>query len=341
METYIDVTGPASRRHPGDFPGALVQHRIDSSRKIECTAWAKRQLDRIECTKIGAAYRVSNFVASDIAERTGTAGISVIQTRKSIRQDIVATHLGDPNIDCASVEPAIVGSAATGPYATTLRELCFSRDIGAFACRHINGCILVWRSTRINRYNSTFDRINGEDHGGIAMLDTAGNLLPGYFEGSGCGGYFSYPYNDYYQGILGIEPAQDGGYYIYGYYRGYDDGATNDPSQRLLSKLYGLNVGINEQPARSATLHIAPNPSHGGAVQLSVDEVPKRAILSIHDASGRVVLREEWPDGTFTHTLQAGLLAPGTYVVRVAVPLASRASASGTDTYTGKMIVLP
>ncbi|MBP8823811.1 MAG: T9SS type A sorting domain-containing protein, partial [Flavobacteriales bacterium] len=187
----------------------------------------------------------------------------------------------------------------------------------------------------------TFDRINGEDHGGIAMLDTAGNLLPGYFEGSGCGGYFSYPYNDYYQGILGIEPAQDGGYYIYGYYRGYDDGATNDPSQRLLSKLYGLNVGINEQPARSATLHIAPNPSHGGAVQLSVDEVPKRAILSIHDASGRVVLREEWPDGTFTHTLQAGLLAPGTYVVRVAVPLASRASASGTDTYTGKMIVLP
>ncbi|MCC6839459.1 MAG: delta-60 repeat domain-containing protein, partial [Flavobacteriales bacterium] len=84
-----------------------------------------------------------------------------------------------------------------------------------------------------------FDRINGEVHGGIAMLDTAGNVLPGYFEGSGCGGFNDQIINPtWYQGILGIEPAQDGGYFIYGAYRGYDDGTTNDPSQRLLSKLY-------------------------------------------------------------------------------------------------------
>ncbi len=135
--------------------------------------------------------------------------------------------------------------------------------------------------------------------------------------------------------IKSIEPAQDGGYFIYGSYSGYDDGNTNDPSQRFISKLYGLNVGINEQPTRSATLHIAPNPSHGGAVQLSVDEVPKRAILSIHDASGRVALREEWPAGRYTHTLQAGALAPGTYVVRVSFGSAQ------DDTRTGRLVVMP
>ncbi len=34
-----------------------------------------------------------------------------------------------------------------------------------------------------------FDRIDGQTRGGIAMLDTAGYLLPGYFEGNGCGAW--------------------------------------------------------------------------------------------------------------------------------------------------------
>ncbi|MEB2341778.1 MAG: hypothetical protein OZ932_07205, partial [Flavobacteriia bacterium] len=182
----------------------------------------------------------------------------------------------------------------------------------------------------------TFDRINGEVHGGIAMIDTAGNLLPGYFGGNGCGGLqegTAMP--TWYQGILGIKPAQDGGYFIYGAYRGYDDGTTNDASQRLLSKLYGLNVGIEEQATgQPAPLQIAPNPA-SGAVQLAVGMAPPvQAMLTIHDASGRMVLQEPWPAGGFTHTLQAGTLAPGAYVARLG-------AGAGTALYTGRLVVVP
>ncbi|MCO6483593.1 MAG: hypothetical protein J5I62_12460, partial [Flavobacteriales bacterium] len=184
----------------------------------------------------------------------------------------------------------------------------------------------------------TFDRINGEVHRGIAMIDTAGNLLPGYFGGNGCGGFLEgagTAVPTWYQFILGIKPAQDGGYFIYGAYRGYDDGTTNDASQRLLSKLYGLNVGIEEQATgQPAPLQIAPNPA-SGAVQLAVGMAPPvQAMLTIHDASGRMVLQEPWPAGGFTHTVQAGTLAPGAYVARLG-------TAAGPAQYTGRLVVVP
>ena len=184
----------------------------------------------------------------------------------------------------------------------------------------------------------SFDKIDDQERGSIALFDAAGNLLDDAFTGSGVGGYF-YQNNQalppiwYYRSIRGIVPAPDGSLYIYGAYHGYDDGTTNDTMQRFVSRLHGLNVGINEEPARSASLQIAPNPSHGGAIQLSVGEVPKRATLSIHDASGRVVRQEPWPAGTFTHTLKAGLLAPGTYLLRVQ-------EEQGT-LHSGKLVVLP
>ena len=183
-----------------------------------------------------------------------------------------------------------------------------------------------------------FGNVNDQPRGGIALIDTAGNLLDDLFSGNGCGGYFYQPNTalpplDYYRVISGIKPAPDGSFYIWGAYHGYDDGTTNDTMQRFVSRLHGLNVGINEQPAQPAMLQIAPNPSHGGAVQLSVGEMPKQAKLTVHDASGRVALYEPWPAGVFTHTLQASLLAPGTYLLRVQ-------EEQGT-LHTGKLIVLP
>ncbi|MCO5276334.1 MAG: T9SS type A sorting domain-containing protein [Flavobacteriales bacterium] len=178
-----------------------------------------------------------------------------------------------------------------------------------------------------------FDQIDGQTRGGIAMLDTAGHLLPGFFEGNGCGAWYSWPNeNGPYKHIKGIELAQDGGYFIYGSYSGYDDGVTNDPSQRFISKLYGLNVGIQEHGAHAEPLQIAPNPS-AGQTELSVGTPPQKGTLSIHDASGRMVLQEVWPAGAYTHTLRAGALAPGTYVVRVA--------SNASTLYSGKLIVLP
>ncbi len=180
-----------------------------------------------------------------------------------------------------------------------------------------------------------FDRLDGEVYGGIVMLDNSGTILPEYFQGSGCGGFFSTPNPEQIpnQFIEGIKPAHDGGYFIYGAYHGYDDGTTNDPSQRLISKLYGLNVGIAEQQTSPVqALQIAPNPSAGSTV-LSTGAAMANAELVVHDASGRAVQQEPWPAGTYTHTLRAGLLAPGTYMVRVA--------SNASTLYSGKLIILP
>ncbi|MCC6839921.1 MAG: T9SS type A sorting domain-containing protein [Flavobacteriales bacterium] len=184
-----------------------------------------------------------------------------------------------------------------------------------------------------------FTEIDGEPRGGIALIDTAGYLLDDLFTGSGCGGYIwtwldpPSPFQ-WMNHVINLTPAYDGSYYISGAYYGYDDGTTNDPDQRLISRLHGLNVGVEEHGVMQVqALHIAPNPCHGGAVQLSVGEVPKRATLTIHDASGRVVRQEPWPAGTVTHTLKAGLLAPGTYLLRVQ-------EEQGT-LHAGKLIVLP
>ncbi|MBX2982129.1 MAG: T9SS type A sorting domain-containing protein [Flavobacteriales bacterium] len=197
-----------------------------------------------------------------------------------------------------------------------------------------------------------FDRVDGEVHGGIVMLDNSGTILPEYFQGSGCGGFFSTPNPEQIpnQFIVGIKPAQDGGYFIYGAYRGYDDGTTNDPSQRLISKLYGLNVGINEQqPSPMQTLQIAPNPSAGSTV-LSTGAAMANAELVVHDASGRVVWQAAWPAGAEQYRLPAGVLAPGAYVVRVASglrgpqppqPQGSSATAAVAIVYTGRLVVLP
>ncbi|MBK7286691.1 MAG: T9SS type A sorting domain-containing protein [Flavobacteriales bacterium] len=117
---------------------------------------------------------------------------------------------------------------------------------------------------------------------------------------------------------MGITPAMDGSYYIYGAYHGYDDGTTNDTSQRLISRLYGLNVGIHEQEAdQPQPLQIAPNPSAGSTV-FSAPAPLSNTELYIHDGSGRLVWQVEWPAGAEQYTLPAGALAPGAYVVRVA-----------------------
>ncbi|MCC6841246.1 MAG: T9SS type A sorting domain-containing protein [Flavobacteriales bacterium] len=188
-----------------------------------------------------------------------------------------------------------------------------------------------------------FGTVDGNPRGGITLINSTGNLMDTYFSGNGCGGYLFQPGNGtiYYRVISGIKRAPDGSYYIWGAYNGYDDGTTNDTLQRFVSRLHGLNVGINEQSAQPATLQIAPNPSHCGAVQLSVGEVPKRATLTVHDASGRVVLSEAWPAGSSSSTLAPGVLAPGTYVVRVQPTLAGSAAGGPAAGAVGRLVVMP
>ena len=176
-----------------------------------------------------------------------------------------------------------------------------------------------------------FNRIDGETRNGLALIDTAGNLLEEYFNGGGCGGFIAD--GVYRQGITEIRPTGDGSYYIIGAYHGYDDGTTNDSLQRMVTRLYGLNVGINEQNAMAPqTLQIAPNPSAGSTL-LSVEAPLQNAQLTLHDASGRVALQMAWPAGSAQCQLPTGTLAPGAYVANVRTGANTR--------YSGRLVVLP
>ncbi|MEO7081926.1 MAG: T9SS type A sorting domain-containing protein, partial [Flavobacteriales bacterium] len=122
---------------------------------------------------------------------------------------------------------------------------------------------------------------------------------------------------------------------------------TNGGNQRLLSKLYGLNVGIAENAAATVrTLQIAPNPSSGATVFSASRPMPigplTNAQLTIHDGSGRVVWQAAWPAGAERYTLPAGALAPGAYVVRVSRSAGSASrDPAGTPVYTGRLVVMP
>ena len=163
-----------------------------------------------------------------------------------------------------------------------------------------------------------FDKINGQDRGGIAMIDSSGNLVDGVFDGLGCGAYdYVVPSGSTtYKSIAGIVPSTDGGYFIYGAYHGYDDGTTNDTTQRMVSKLYGLSVGV--PPLSPAALREGeglgvrafPNPCTNHCT-VQVDAAASTGTLTLLDLAGRVV--RTWPMPNATTELGTTGIAPGNY----------------------------
>jgi hypothetical protein len=160
-----------------------------------------------------------------------------------------------------------------------------------------------------------FDKINGQDRGGIAMIDSSGVLVEDVFDGMGCGAYdfvFSSG-STTYKYISGITPSNDGGYFIYGGYHGYDDGSTNDTTQRMVSKLYGLSVGVEDPSAPStATLRMYPNPASTYVV-FEVDQAGAASELVLRDALGAIVRSWQWPEGRERFEVSLNGLAAGTY----------------------------
>jgi len=160
----------------------------------------------------------------------------------------------------------------------------------------------------------TFDKINGEDRGGIAMIDSSGNLVLDEFDGIGCGAYeYVVPSGSTtYKYISGIAPAPDGSYYIYGGYHGYDDGTTNDTTQRMVSKLYGISVGVPEW-ADPTVLRVFPSPSSAFLNVALPYSFPKETVITILDHLGRQIARHLVFDQVGTWDLRS--LAPGCYSV--------------------------
>lgn len=155
-----------------------------------------------------------------------------------------------------------------------------------------------------------FDEVDGQVRGGIAMLDADGNLLNDAFAGDGCG---LYNYNGtLYKGISGITPAPDGSYYIYGAYHGYDDGTTNDTEQRMVSRLYGLDVGMRERQ-EEPRISVFPNPCTS-SFELRGRMRTSNSSLILLDAMGRII--RTWPTHPGQQTFSTSGIAPGNYIVR-------------------------
>ena len=159
-----------------------------------------------------------------------------------------------------------------------------------------------------------FDKINGQDRGGIAMIDSSGNLVQDVFDGMGCGAYeYVVPSGSTtYKYIAGIVPSNDGGFYIHGGYHGYDDGTTNDTTQRMVSKLFGLSVGMADLglPAEQAGMRVFPNPCKDH-FEIQVDQAARKGTLTLLDLAGRVV--RTWSMTNTTAVLGTTGLAAGNY----------------------------
>lgn len=136
-----------------------------------------------------------------------------------------------------------------------------------------------------------FDRVDGQFHRGICMIDSIGNVLHEFFQGDGCGitNYNGSQGNS----IEGVAPLGNGDWYVWGAYAGYDDGTINDPQQRLISRLHEPDTGLSamEQQQAIGGLRIYPNPN-SGYFTLNVDEVNPNALVTVRDALGREVLRQ-------------------------------------------------
>lgn len=106
-----------------------------------------------------------------------------------------------------------------------------------------------------------FVMVNGQPAGGLAAIDTAGTVLWNYFTGTGAGA-IQQSFNSYERYLRGIERAPDGYIYIYGAYQGFDDGCGNHPNQRLITRLYPLNVGVDEAEEARSMITVIPNPGN-------------------------------------------------------------------------------
>ncbi|MBK9274656.1 MAG: T9SS type A sorting domain-containing protein [Flavobacteriales bacterium] len=156
-----------------------------------------------------------------------------------------------------------------------------------------------------------FDRVGGLVRRGLVLTDTAGQLLPTALGGIGSG---TYTYMNFtYGSIRDMVPAPDGGYYIHGSFVGYDDGTVNDSTQRFVSRLYGLDVGVREVE-KPLAVQVVPNPSTG-PVRVELPEAIGPAMLQVVDAQGRVVRVQRVASRPAVLDLTGQ--APGVYAVRV------------------------
>jgi hypothetical protein len=170
-----------------------------------------------------------------------------------------------------------------------------------------------------------FTSVAGEPRKGLCMVDEDGDLMDAFAE------YGVGPFT--YQGTTNATPLsiiwnQDStALYICGAYAGYDDGITNDPQQRFVSRLLvsELSVGgASQSLGEGPRMRVFPNPVASGAPLTFAFDPPQEFTpngplrVVVLDALGRQVHEERVQFGSRQLANlpagQAGLqLATGVY----------------------------
>jgi Domain of unknown function (DUF5122) beta-propeller/Secretion system C-terminal sorting domain len=161
-----------------------------------------------------------------------------------------------------------------------------------------------------------FTHVDGEVHGCVALLDSVGNLRDDVLFGAGAGEILDAPWPStpsYSSAIARIRTAPDGSIFLCGAFKGFDDGVTNDTTQRNIIKLHGLSVGVQERAKALAAPRVYPNP---GRDELTAQwEQDPRFSVTLLDATGRPVAFDKTTTGSAT--MATVDLATGAYLLRV------------------------
>ncbi|MFN6177489.1 MAG: hypothetical protein ACK46G_08140 [Flavobacteriales bacterium] len=163
-----------------------------------------------------------------------------------------------------------------------------------------------------------FTSVNGQQRGGICLLDTAGNVLPA-FANSVLGPYTfgSITYASIESAVYDTANAK---LYVCGAYSGYNDGLTNYPQQRFITRLnvQELSTGAAEQAPPRAGMQLWPNPSEGQLwISYTLPGNSGAVQLRIRDAQGRTAhtLQASGPEGQVVWDSRG--TAPGVYTVEL------------------------
>jgi hypothetical protein len=166
-------------------------------------------------------------------------------------------------------------------------------SIPFLAYGYFRGLAAVWDHLEIEPGKlivvGDFNAIGHQPLGAITTIDTAGNVLWDYLPGTGAG--FT-EWIDVFQPrcrLQKIIKGPDGYIYICGVFHGYNDGCGDHPEQRLLMRLYPLDVGVREHK-KVGSLLVVPNPGNG-LLQISWPGY-REFDLEVRDGLGRIVHRE-------------------------------------------------
>ncbi len=187
-----------------------------------------------------------------------------------------------------------------------------SSSVGAVVHR-----ITPWRQGTLI-ITGQFKRVNGQLRKGICLIDPTGQLLNG-FDGQGVGPFtFSSTTNAALLGpVFNSDSTQ---MYVCGAYSGYNDGLTDYPEQRFITRLnvQELSVGAPAEPAQpSATFGVYPNPSRDQVVlRYDFGDTATQLRAELRDAVGRIVASIPLDGARGQMVFDVAHLMPGTYLIQ-------------------------